>query len=769
VYFFGNLVLCTFLNVWNDSYQMLETNKMIKQVTHPLRILMTLLVSGVLLLQGCQTTENAGDDLANTQGELKLPNLGIPKADVPDESPLLSDKTVQKQQPDKIGDATRERIVDRKDGDESYRAAIKEILSKRAQGRGVSYPPGDLIGEIENGDEKVPVEFSFDAAPLTEVVPLFATLLEFSYVIDPTVKGAVTMSVDVEMTKRETWDFFQHILWLSGAYATRNESGSIDVMPFSKMPEERRLFVQHEPKANVAAHLIPIYNTDVKRVIPHLQPFLTKGGIVKAVDRLNAIMLVEAPKNMAKIRNLIAQLDVPGEASWPHAVVTCNNVDAEVVLEELQNLLPVLGYTVANKTPSAGAIKLSVLPRMQAVVVSAALPAVVDKVVNWIGRLDVTNVNKRENIYFYNVKHSTPDHLSEALGVFFGESSVTSRTPSSSSGGDSNATSSRARPPGSRNRNRSTSNKDSEMDTDSIFSTPLSIYADNELNRLAIRTTPRAYPVVHALLERLDLSPRQVVIQAVIAEVTLSKSTEYGVSYKALQTYKDYIFEHASYGTGQATFPDPVDLESGFALRFKRGEDQLGFLRALAGDNDVRVLSSPQITALSDEEAKINVGDRVPVITGDYTDTSGNNITRDIQYEDTGTILTVTPHITAGNEVKLKVNQQVSDAVETESSDIESPTIRERELNTQLVVPDGGTALLGGLIRTERTKKRTGVPVLMNIPGVGKLFGTNDTNNQRNELLVLLTVNVVQDQDATNQLLRRYEAALKEIQKGLDL
>ncbi len=307
----------------------------------------------------------------------------------------------------------------------------------------------------------------------------------------------------------------------------------------------------------------------------------------------------------------------------------------------------------------------------------------------------------------------------------------------------------------------------------SVFDTPLVIYADGIQNRLTIRTTRRAYTMVEALLRRLDVSPRQVLIQGIIADVQLNENLEYGFAYAAMDKYRDYIVEHAFIGAANA-FDAPRSLASGFALRLKKSEDKIAFLQAVAGDSNVRVLSAPQIMATSDQEAKINVGDRVPVVTSDYTDLSAvtetrGTIRRNIEYTDTGVIMTVTPYITAGNQVRLDIVQEVSDAVQTVTSGIDSPTIRKRQLSTTLIIEDGGTALLGGLIRNQDENRYTGIPLLMDIPYLGALFRSNRISSQRSELLVLFTVNVIDSQDAITQLVERYQEALKTIRENIEL
>ena len=258
-------------------------------------------------------------------------------------------------------------------------------------------------------------------------------------------------------------------------------------------------------------------------------------------------------------------------------------------------------------------------------------------------------------------------------------------------------------------------------------------------------------------------------------------TTEYGFAYAAKFNLDGYDATWMSNGLPSidkpfgATGPvDPFGLAGkGFFLGFKKN-DVMGFIRAVAGNANVRVLSAPQIMAVNDQEAVINVGEQVPVRTGDdgYTDSSTTAnynpySTNSYTYIDTGIVLTVTPHITAGNVVKMDIRQEKSDPIKTESSNIDSPTIRTRTLETKLVVPDGATVLMGGLIRTDETEVHNGIPLLMDIPWLGALFRTNATESRRSELLVVVTVTMVDETSDVDKLAYRYKNAVHEIREQM--
>ena len=654
-----------------------------------------------------------------------------------------------------------------------------------------AYPEG-LIKGIKDPAAKVRVELTMDEMAVHEIVPAFADLLSFSYQIDPAVKGSVTMHVDSEMTAKEAWELFEHILWLSGAYAS-HYPGFIHVLPFSKMPYDRRLLGKHQAQANVEVAFIPVYHVTSAEIIKNLQPFMTEGATVTDLTAQNTLLIVEAPANMLKLRELVLRLDSRGEAKWPHACIQVREVDAEELLNELEELLPVLGYPIAGSGPSGGKVKLTVLPRLSTIVVSAALPEVLKEVTVWVEALDRADSTSKEDIFFYEVQHSTAEKLDEMLSVFFNADSTTSakatsRTKSTSAKTTATASSRTT----ANNRSKATTSKPKKRTksndelTDSIFDTPVVVYVDQEHNRLTLKTTRRAFSLIQAMLERHDIAPRQVLVEAKIVEVTLGKNTEYGFAYALEHSDLQGSVSHmgtdaggnarsAWDDTGTAwTGKDPVtglypsntsnftSGAGGLAIGYLKG-DTMAFLNAVAGEGKSKVLSYPQVVATNGVEGEINIGRKVAIKTTEYNDDYKSSY----EYQDTGTKLTATPYITAGNDVRLEIQQVVSSVIEGTGGD-GSPDISNKTLTTTLIIPDGGTAIMGGLIDVSSSEGHTGIPILKDIPLLGRLFRTNDSSSTRNELLVLISVNVLDVQTDTVPLLKRYHKALQAIQEQMD-
>ena len=458
--------------------------------------------------------------------------------------------------------------------------------------------PKRLIPAMAEPDTKFPVRFNFDALSVQDIVPLFAAQLKFNFLIDPAVTGSVTMTLESELTAAELWTLLEHLLALSGAYASPH-NGYIQILPVAKMPRESTLFTTAAPQPNVEVAFLPIGHLKSTELLEGLKPFLTENASVTPLPRLGAVMLVDTPVNVARIRELARRLDESSEAGWPLRTVQARHIDADVLREELQQVLPVIGFPVTDKASSDGELKITTIPRLQVLLISAALPEVVAEAARWAEFLDQENATEQEAIFFYNVRHSKADHLSEMLGVFFNTSGATSKSgtaaPSKSKAVSGRAgmktpaeqeTAARPAPAAGKPQG-----KREVGDKGTVFDAPVVIHADTDQNRLTILTTPRTYAMIEALLQRLDVPPRQVLIQADIANITLSESTKFGFSYAAMQKIGGWNGAWALNNTGAgvpgaATGTAAMALgTNAFAAVFRKDSDKIAFITAVAGDD----------------------------------------------------------------------------------------------------------------------------------------------------------------------------------------
>ncbi len=281
----------------------------------------------------------------------------------------------------------------------------------------------------------------------------------------------------------------------------------------------------------------------------------------------------------------------------------------------------------------------------------------------------------------------------------------------------------------------------------------VTVIGDEQSNSVVLGVSPRFYDQYMTLIQELDRPPPQVMIQVLIAEVTLDDRVELGMEF----TGQDLLFtENAVQGPNGTVLGHDKDFVAGTNLGAAgstlggfnftiTGEDFSFLLKALAGDSRLEVLSRPTLMVENNEEANITIGDRVPIVQGSTFTDAGNTSTQ-VQYEDVGIIMDVTPHINPDGFVNLEIHpeiSQVSDSSVQLTEGLAAPIISERSAETVVTVKDGETVVIGGLITNTERESESKVPLVGDVPGLGLLFRSTSNSNRKTELLIVLTVNVL--------------------------
>jgi general secretion pathway protein D len=268
--------------------------------------------------------------------------------------------------------------------------------------------------------------------------------------------------------------------------------------------------------------------------------------------------------------------------------------------------------------------------------------------------------------------------------------------------------------------------------------------------------------VIEAALKRLDTRPIQVLIEASLAEVTLTDDMRYGLQWSYLGGDGPATLSESSGGSVSQSFP-------GFSYLFNGRTDIRAVLNAIESLTNVRVISNPKLLVLNNREAQLQIGDQVPITVQSAVGTVGENspIVNSVQFRDTGVILRVTPRVNKSGMVILEVSQEVSDVVPTTTSGIDSPTIQQRKFNSTVAVKNGETIALGGLIRETKSRSGSGLPFLRRIPWLGELFGSTVRGSRRTELIVLMTPKVIQTEDDSAELLEKLKQDFRGLRRVL--
>jgi general secretion pathway protein D len=317
---------------------------------------------------------------------------------------------------------------------------------------------------------------------------------------------------------------------------------------------------------------------------------------------------------------------------------------------------------------------------------------------------------------------------------------------------------------------------------DWLVSDATRIFADEIANTIIILASRGDYELIEETIRKIDVQPRQVVIEGLIAQVSLTDNMSLGLAW-SLKTDVNFSlkpftndFDLSGEMGSNAPLPDVSGLShSGFSFV---ATDASGIVRArleaLATESKAKVLAAPHILVSDNREARIQVGQQVPLVTSSTNVTGTTDIQRTIQYKDIGIILKVKPQVNDSGLVSLDITQEVSSLGNSISfvDDTSAPTLNKTEATTNLVAQNGQTIIIGGLIRDDTTKDKTGIPFLSKIPLIGWLFGNWSDLDTRTELVILLTPRVIRTQaDAagvTNDYVNKYKGMDRDLQNRLD-
>jgi general secretion pathway protein D len=288
-----------------------------------------------------------------------------------------------------------------------------------------------------------------------------------------------------------------------------------------------------------------------------------------------------------------------------------------------------------------------------------------------------------------------------------------------------------------------------------------SLVASGPTNALVIRTAPPNFPLLRETIQALDVRPAQVLFEVAVAEITLGRGDEYGIDWRTIGGSHETTF-------GNTALADTT-IPGGLVLRFftLRDLDLRAVLRAIASRSNVRVLSTPELLAMNNREARVLVGSRVPFIASTRL---GNDVAidRTVQYENVGTQLTLIPTINDDDYVSVQILQEVSSLTSrTVAAALDAPVISTREASTRAVIRDGQTVVIAGLIGTSEEDVERGVPFFKDIPLLGWFFKNRSIVRNRTELAIFVTAHLVRSDEDADQLRERIRRRMNQRSPGL--
>lgn len=633
------------------------------------------------------------------------------------------------------------------------------------RGTGQFIAPLPVVESVERTQDGA-ITLNFVNTDIREVISaVLGDALKLSYFIDPKVQGVVTVRTSQPLDAASIIPVLEDILSMNGA-ALIKSGDAYKIIPI----EGATSGFHSEPGYGI--HIFPLKYASVSQVRTVLEPYVPPGRILRTDATRNVLIFTGTAAEANQLEELVQVFDVDWMAGMSFAIYPLRAADPKTVAKELEQ---VFGQDFEG--PLAGVVQFVPIERQNAILVISAQPAYLDKAADWIERLDQGLEGDQQRAYVYWVQNGNAKDLAAVLTDVYGGGAKNLQLVSagvapglipaeitgySGSNTPTTMTSTTPEPPSPAPDQGGTPVQSSIAGPDQFTAEegiPLTgeanirIVADERNNALLIMATPSQHRRVLATLQQLDVVPLQVLIEATIAEVTLNDELKYGLQWFFSLGNSTITFSGIAAGLINPLFP-------GFNYVFS-SDDARVVLNALTAITDVRVISAPQLVVLDNEQARLQVGDQVPIATQQATSVTdpAAPLVNTIEYRDTGVILEVIPHVNSGGLITLDITQEVSDVAETKTSGIDSPTIQQRQINSTVAVQTGETIALGGLIRDRHSEGVTGIPLLSDIPLLGNLFKTTSDKDDRTELLVLLTPRVIRNsQDArvlTEELRRR--------------
>ncbi|MEH2536020.1 general secretion pathway protein D [Bradyrhizobium sp. AZCC 1588] len=622
------------------------------------------------------------------------------------------------------------------------------------------------------------VVLNLASVPLQQAAKtVLGDMIGVNYVVDPRVDGVISVQTTRPVSKAEALEMFQTALAPIGAVLVQSR-GTYRIAPADQAATGAIVTGDGPADSAIAGNGVRVVSlkyvsaTEVARV---LEPMVPKGAIVQADDARNILALKGSPAEIESMLDSISVFDVDVMKGMSFAVVPVKTAQPEKMVDELKAI-----FASEKEGPLKGRVRFIANTRLGAILVVTSQPSYLPRAQTWIRRLDAKAAGSERQLHVYQVQNRPVAELAGVLQSMFSNEMKVVKQPTRSVSPRSKQASfsgSSARSPGPggsvtdmdqgaaagllrggvnpgnndlQSLQRALNNEPDALTADTMEpppsangaggEPPLKIVADETKNSLLIMANDRDYQRVLRVIQGLDVVASQVLIEAVIAEVTLNDKLQYGVQWQlSKKGTPTASFSNALTGGVASVFPG-----FNYAVNAASIASTLSALNAITR---VNVISTPSLMVLDNKTARLQIGDQVPITTQTATSTvtAQTAIVNSITMQDTGVILSVTPRINESGRVQLEIEQEVSAVVKTTSSGIDSPTIQQRRVKTTVVVNDGEVLALGGMIQEQASKTSNQIPLLGDIPGLGAAFSNRGDQVQKTELVILITPKVVRD------------------------
>jgi general secretion pathway protein D len=578
------------------------------------------------------------------------------------------------------------------------------------------------------GAEPAGITLNFKDADIREVAATIGQITHKNFIIDPRVQGRVTVVSSRPVSADAVYATFLSVLEVHGLAA----APAGDVIKIVPSLEARQMpgppYNSGTPGDAVVTEVVQINNVSATQLVPVLRPLMSTEAQLAAYPQANVLIMSDRASNVTRMLDIIQRIDESTDNDVE--VVTLQNAPAGDVVQTMTTLMQ------ADASGQNGApLKLVADERTNSVLISGDKGQRL-RVRALLAHLDMALETGNTQVVY--LRYAKSKDISDELKGYLTDLQKQSagKTGAAAAGGNPD----------------------------------VSVIPDERTNSLVITAPPKLMHSIQDVIGRLDIRRAQVLVQAIQAELTSDKSAELGVTWVADSAnggigLTDFSNTGASIvgvaqgafaaqqSGGTTGFTPPQGLSLGVGKIASGGFSMAALLRALAGDSDTNILSTPSVVTLDNQEATIKVTQKVPFVTGQYTSATAGATTgttgavinpfQTVDRQDVGITLKITPQINEGDSVLLKIDQSVSNLTGTSIGG--QPVTNEREINTSILAKSGEIVVLGGLIDHDLIESEQRVPILGSIPLIGNLFKYRSTTNTKRNLMVFIQPTILRD------------------------
>jgi general secretion pathway protein D len=624
----------------------------------------------------------------------------------------------------------------------------------------------ELLSKQKPSPEEEYIILNFDDADLRDVVNTISSITKENFILSPGLNAKITIHSSAKIPRSEALDVFESILEVNNMTLVRSgrfykivPGAAIKQKPTEVIKGKKAEDFTYEDRP--ITQIIPVEYVPVGELTPLIQPMLSQFGSVIPNPRNNLLIISDLKSSIKRILTVLKEVDVNAFQDTRMFFFQPRYSDVNTLADELTEIINALNLG------RDGNVAIVPIERINSLIVFCSSSSLLETLKKWIKKLD-EEVTTGQNIFVYSVQNVDAKSIAEILKKIYIED-------------DTGKAKTRVR------RRVTTTQTRRRTTRTTTLTTPLpeergrvEIVTFEPTNSLVILAPPGVYRDIVETIKKLDVYPQEVLIEVIIAEVTLSDTEQFGIQWSVLNSVHiegdpDFTELIRTYSTNAPSPTTSLSLDSalsagGLYYTLYKPDRLLALLHALATKGRVRVLSSPRLLVRDQEEATIEVGSEIPTATSTTTAVETTTLTQNIEYKTVGIKLKIKPTINDERTVVLDVEQEVSDVFEQNRvvGGFTYPEFSTRKAKTSIIVPDKQGIVIGGIIKEKKDKSYQGIPILSSIPILGYLFRYTVDVKERTELVILLTPHVITNRTEADVLTMEFMRKLSEVRRFLE-